>query len=202
MAKIGIFSGTFDPVHKGHIAFALQAAEAAGLDRIYFLPESVPRRKEGVTHYAHRIAMLRIALKPYKKLAVLDLPDKQFSVKQTLPRLTKRFKNSELYLLLGSDAGLHLASGAWPSSDVLLASAKLIVGLRTGDDEQAVAAALQSIVPERTFYIIQTENQHASSRDIRSSFERGKKHESALLSLEQYIRQNWLYVSAAVSTKS
>ena len=80
MSKVGIFSGTFDPVHAGHIAFALEAMESAGLDKVYFLPESMPRRKSGVTHYAHRLAMLELALKPYNKLSILELPDKQFSV--------------------------------------------------------------------------------------------------------------------------
>ena len=48
MARIGIYAGTFDPVHAGHVAFALQSLEAAKLDRVYFLPERRPRGKRQV----------------------------------------------------------------------------------------------------------------------------------------------------------
>src|SRR6185295_10705588 len=106
MKRIGFFSGTFDPIHKGHIAFALQALEAAELDRVYFMPEAKPRRKEGMTHYGHRVAMLRLALRPHKNLKVLEVPDRQFSVQRTMPRLKTRFKNDQLFLLMGSDAAM------------------------------------------------------------------------------------------------
>lgn len=194
--KIGIFSGTFDPVHKGHIAFALKAAELAGLDKVYFLPEAVPRRKDGVTHYAHRIAMLRLAIKPHKKLAVLELPDKQFSVTQSLPRLQKKFNDDKLYMLLGSDMVPYLSESNWPGFTRLLESVVLVVGMRLGvQSEQEVASRMQEIIPSRNFFIFSAGSQHASSRDIRSALRRGIAHDSALLSLDKYIRQNWLYAS-------
>ena len=65
--RIGIFAGTFDPVHKGHISFALQAIEAAGLDEVVFLPEPRPRHKQSVTDQSHRIAMINLAIKAYPK---------------------------------------------------------------------------------------------------------------------------------------
>lgn len=191
--KVGIFSGTFDPVHKGHIAFALEAARAAGLDKIYFLPEAMPRRHSGVTHYAHRIAMLKLAVKPYKSLDVLDLPDKQFSVKQTLPRLQKKFSDTDLHLLLGSDVVRYLDSSAWPAADRLLARMKLVVGMRAGEDKDLVVANLQDLVPDRSFHIVMTDVPHASSSEVRAALQRGRKHDSALTSLENYIKQNWLY---------
>jgi len=194
---VGIFSGTFDPVHKGHIAFALKAAEAAGLDKVYLLPEAAPRRKDGVTHIAHRIAMLRLATKPHKKLEVLELPDKQFSVSRTLPRLQKQFDDAELHLLIGSDIVPYLAGGAWPQADRLLAGMRLIVGLRDSGQEQEVAGALQELLSDRSFRIVRADNTFASSRDIRNSLRRGKRHAGALRSLEGYIKANWLYVSIA-----
>lgn len=194
MSKIGIFSGTFDPVHKGHIAFALKAAEAAGLDKVYLLPEAVPRRREGATHYAHRIAMLRLAVKPHRKLAVLDLPDKQFTVARTLPRLKKNFAGDELYLLLGSDVAPYLGSGAWPGTQRLLESVRLIVGLRAGADAAETIALLSELTAESNFLVVQTNDEHASSRDIRRALGQGKDHAAALRSIKNYIKQNWLYV--------
>lgn len=195
--KIGIFSGTFDPVHKGHIAFALKAAEAAGLDMVYFLPEAVPRRKDGVTHYAHRIALLRLATRPHKKLSVLDLPDKQFTVSRTLPRLRKRFPDSDLYLLIGSDIVPYLTDGSWPGAEKLIAGMRLVVGIRAGEDAQDIAARLQELVPDRSFHILEADNPHASSRDIRLAYEHGKSHDAALSSLDAYVKKHWLYVSVA-----
>ena len=69
--RVGILSGSFDPVHKGHIAFAIDAMKQAKLDEVYFLPEVKPRRKPGVSHVSHRIAMLQIATRPYEKIKIL-----------------------------------------------------------------------------------------------------------------------------------
>lgn len=194
MKKVGIFSGTFDPVHKGHIAFGLEAVTAAGLDAVYFLPEALPRRKTGVTHYAHRVAMLRLALKPYRQLKLLDVPDKRFSVRQTLPRLKKRFPDAELHLLLGSDALPFLTQAKeWPDAARLLEHFRLIVGVRESKDASEVAAQLQTLIPDRKFHVVLTDNAHASSRDIRSALVRGKGHAAALDSLNGYIKQHWLY---------
>jgi len=89
MTRVGIYPGTFDPVHVGHIAFALQAMKSAKLDYLYFLPERSPRRKTDITHYGHRVAMLRRAIRPHVQFGLLDLPTKQFSVLKTLPELRK-----------------------------------------------------------------------------------------------------------------
>lgn len=195
--KIGIYSGAFDPVHKGHVAFALKAAVEAGLDKVYFLPEAVPRRRESVTHYGHRVAMLKIATKPYQKLEVLEMPDKRFTVHQTLPRLQSKFKDAELHLLIGSDVVEFLGSKAWPGTDKLLKDMRLIVGVRGDDAQEDIAAVLQGIVNSRAFHIVQTDAKNANSSEIRKALTDGKTHESSLQSLERYIKQNWIYESIA-----
>lgn len=195
--KIGIFGGSFDPVHKGHLAFALRAAEVAGLDKVFLLPEAAPRRRDSVTHYAHRIAMLRIATKPYQKLDVLDMPDKRFTVTQTLPRLQNKFKGDELYLLMGSDIVQYLGSEVWPGTAKLLKEMQLVVGVRGEESSQGIESVLQNITPDKEVIIVQTDAKHASSSDIRRALEQGKDHQSALQSLETYIKQNWIYESIA-----
>src|SRR3982750_4185468 len=101
MARIGIYAGVFDPVHAGHIAFALQAGDKARLDKIYFLPERRPRHKQGVEHFGHRVAMLKRASKPHTKLDVLELEDISFNMERTLPRLQKKLKGEQLVFLFG-----------------------------------------------------------------------------------------------------
>ncbi|HVI69805.1 MAG TPA: adenylyltransferase/cytidyltransferase family protein, partial [Magnetospirillaceae bacterium] len=63
MKRVGVFSGTFDPVHRGHLAFALSAQKRAQLDTVVFLPEHSPRGKIAVGSFTHRLEMLRLATK-------------------------------------------------------------------------------------------------------------------------------------------
>lgn len=197
MSKVGIFSGTFDPVHAGHIAFALKAIEKAGLDTVYFLPEQIPRRKEGVTHYAHRVAMIRLALKPHKKLKLLELPDKQFSVQKTLPRLKRHFAKDELYLLMGSDMVDLLispqAAEQWPDLDKLLSTIKIIVAVRRKKITEENRQKTDRLQPQAL--ILASTKPHTSSGDIRERLMRGKSHPEVLPSIKEYIKANWLYTS-------
>lgn len=197
--RIGIFSGTFDPIHAGHIAFALAAVEASGLDKVYFLPEQQPRRKTGVTHYAHRVAMLRLALRPYQKLDLLELPDRQFSVRSSWPRIKKRFEGREIYQLVGSDmlrvlAGTE-ATKQWPGFDRYLQEVSLIVGVRDELDEEMAQKLLQQL--QLNGHIVGTKNGHVSSSSIRRALMQGKTHEQLLQSLHTYVEKNWLYASIA-----
>jgi len=105
---VGIFSGSFDPVHEGHLAFALEAAREADLERIYFLPETRPPRKGDITDVAHRVAMLHLATKHYPQLGVLEQPDEQFSVADTLPRLEQNFAGSQIFFLMGLEVLAYL----------------------------------------------------------------------------------------------
>lgn len=199
--KIGVFSGTFDPVHAGHITFALTAAEQADLDKVYFLPEQVPRRKSGVTHYAHRVAMLKLALKPHQKLEILELPDKQFSMKNTLPRLNKKFETDELFMLIGTDMLRMLSSDEvatqWPGHKQLVDNFSLVVGVRS-ETEVAEASRMLDVL-QNNGVVVETDRQHVSSRSIRGALMNGESHDELLKSLETYVRQNWLYVSPAVN---
>src|SRR5271170_320213 len=99
--RIGIYSGTFDPVHSGHVAFALQAMKDARLDLIYFLPERRPRHKQGVAHFAHRIAMLKHAARPYRNFKVMELTDISFLPERTIPKLCREFSGHQLVFLFG-----------------------------------------------------------------------------------------------------
>src|SRR5207237_1081890 len=133
--RIGIYSGSFDPVHAGHLSFALQAIEQAQLDAVYFLPERRPRNKQGVEHFGHRVAMLDKAVKPHRKLQVLELEDVSLTVASTLPRLLKRFPRAQLVFLMGSDVTQYLPT--WPNAARLLQQVELVVGVRAADSPAA-----------------------------------------------------------------
>ncbi|MBI3337871.1 adenylyltransferase/cytidyltransferase family protein [Candidatus Saccharibacteria bacterium] len=119
-SRIGIYSGTFDPVHDGHIAFANAALKQCNLDKIFFLVEPRPRRKQGVKAFEHRTEMVRLAIKNEHSLGSIVLNQQRFTPADTLPLLTERFKGADLYMLIGDDMLDHLAG--WPHVECLLQS--------------------------------------------------------------------------------
>ncbi len=199
--RVGIFSGSFDPVHKGHISFALEAIRQANLNKVYFLPEAVHRNKTGTTHLAHRLAMLKLAIASHTKLDVLDLPDKQFSVAKTLPRLKQKFPDDEILLLMGADVLEHLPS--WPLSKNLLSQTGLIVSTKA-DMNVAQIKLLIKKLPQapKELFITTSSTPNVSSRQIRQNLLRGKTATGLLPSVHKYIKQNWLYVAPSSSNSS
>jgi nicotinate-nucleotide adenylyltransferase len=190
--RIGIYSGSFDPVHKGHISFALTALEDANLDAIYFLAEALPRHKPGISHIAHRTAMLGLATRSHKKLHVLEFPDKRFTIASTLPRLQMRFKNDQLLFLMGSDVASNLHR--WPHIEELVSKVGLIVALRTGMDLSTVMHDITQLSnPIKELHLIESLEPYLSSRNLRSLYCNGGKSERVLPSVERYIKKHWLY---------
>jgi len=165
------------------VAFALEALKQAKLDEVYFLPEIKPRGKDGITHIGHRVAMLEMALKPHKRLRVLELPDKQFTVAKTRPRLKQKFPGSRLFLLMGSDTFDGLLD--WPNSEQLLNSVSLVVAYRN--------ATTKPITSTNDIYQLASPYPGVSSRNIRSAIASGKPAPGSLKSVESYIAKNWLY---------
>ncbi len=197
MAKrIGIYAGTFDPVHAGHIAFALQAVEAAELDQLYFLPERRPRSKTGVEHFGHRVAMLKRATKPYPKFGVLELPDVDFSVPRTLPRLYTQFVGSQLVFLMGSDVLRHILD--WPHIEQLLIDCELVVGVRGGDKVGQLKQQVENWpVTPQAVTIFESLTPDVTSREVREGLRRRQTAKGLLSSVQRYSNQHWLYVSVA-----
>ncbi|MHB1864829.1 MAG: nicotinate (nicotinamide) nucleotide adenylyltransferase [Candidatus Saccharimonadales bacterium] len=191
-AKIGIYSGSFDPIHLGHITFALQAIEEAGLDKVYFLPERVPRNKYAYEHFGHRVAMIKRAIKPHPNLALLELDDKTFSVKKTLPELQNLLKNADLVFLFGSDKVDNIIN--WPDANKLLSSTEIVIGVRQGYTYQSVADICK-IWPKPPLSIIESYQPSLVSTEIRQSLLKGQPVQGLAESVSRYIRQNWLYVS-------
>ncbi len=77
--NIGLFGGTFDPVHRGHIALAQAALEKFKLNRIHFVPANIPphKQKQPLTPFIHRFAMLVLATAVEKAFvpSLLEAPD-------------------------------------------------------------------------------------------------------------------------------
>lgn len=192
--RIGIYAGTFDPVHVGHITFALQAIETAKLDQVVFLPERIPRRKSGVEHYGHRVAMLKGATAPHPSMAVLELTDKNFTIARTWPQLQTIFQRSDLSLLVGSDVLTHMQR--WPLIEKLLPDCEVVVGTRA-DDELGTAELLVRTWPQapKQLHVVRSYSPEVSSTNVRLAIGKRAHTHGLLASVHRYASANWLYVS-------
>ena len=202
--RIGIFSGSFDPVHKGHVAFALASITAARLDMVYFAPETKPRRKPPVSHIAHRMAMLELAVRAHPPLATLDLPGKYFLPKSTMAHLKKRFPDDTLVLLLGADLYMHLVeySGQWPHVEYLLQQMEFAVAERDDiSNEAIVAGAAMLPVQPIALHVIPKVHTQISSSTIRDVLREGGHSAGLLPSVERYAKKHWLYHDVQSATK-
>lgn len=196
LKKVGIYSGTFDPIHNGHIAFALEAIEQCELDKVYLLIEPRPRRKQGVKAYEHRIAMAQLAIKPYEKLGLIVLDQARFTPRDTMPLLLERFKGMKLCMLMGDDMLDHFSE--WPHVDELTESVSFIIGIRKYSEEHinSIALILEQTNGLKLNYqtFKPTEFQLCSSQ-IKSNIRRNVDLNGLDPEVATYIRQNKLYFS-------
>lgn len=191
---MGIYAGTFDPVHEGHIAFARQAITACGLDKVFFLVEPRPRRKQGVRALEHREAMVRLAIANEVRFGIIQLEQTHFSVEATLPKIQALFEGAEIHFLMGEDIIKHLND--WPHVEELLQNSSFIVGIRKGEAPK-VRGVLAHIKKVRNlsfpFKLITTEQSTVSSSKIRLDYKKGKAPAGVSLEVADYIEKNGLY---------
>jgi nicotinate-nucleotide adenylyltransferase len=133
--KIGILGGTFNPVHIGHLILAEEAREKLGLDKVIFIPTALPPHKDNVNiaPAADRLKMLKLATKSNKYFAVSDVEIKRkgrsYTI-DTLKELKKKYKNDELYFIIGSDLLKYL--NEWKDLSQILKMVEFIAATRPG----------------------------------------------------------------------
>ena len=161
--NIGLFGGTFDPVHRGHIALAKAALERCKLHRIHFVAANVPPHKQSwpLAPFAHRFAMLALATAAEKAFvpSLLEAPPEGGSGKKdpkekpnytidTVRAMKQAFKNSDkLFLLIGMDAFAEIAK--WHQADALFRECDFIVAGRPGYSLADLANALPEKIRPR-----------------------------------------------------
>jgi len=144
-AKIGIFGGSFNPVHLGHLVLAREAYWQAELNRVIFIPAKIPpHKKEGVISEQHRFQMLQLALKKYPEFSVTDiefLRDKPSYTFDTVEELKLIYPYDELYFITGADGLLEIAG--WYRGEELLTKIPIIAVSRQGISKEVFLNQVQ-----------------------------------------------------------
>ena len=193
--RIGIYGGTFDPVHLGHWEAARAAADQFSLDRVLFVPAGHPphRRNSPVAEYKHRLRMVELvcAQDPRLMSSPLEAPghgaETHYSI-DTVQHLRSQLKpDDQLFFIIGADAFAEITS--WRRWRELADLVEFIVVSRPGEE------ADESLNPElvKTHWL-RSVNVPISSTEIRQGLNRGESVDAWLApAVDAYIREHELY---------
>lgn len=144
--RLGLFGGTFNPIHYGHLRSAEEVCEALALTRLWFIPASHPPHKndQGITPFEVRLEMSRLAVGDHPVMSVSDLegrrPGRSYSI-ETLRQIRREVGPTwELYFILGLDAILEIAT--WKDYQDLFTLSHFVVLDRPGYDSQRLEEVL------------------------------------------------------------
>ena len=192
--SIGIYIGAFDPVHSGHLSFALQVSQQLQLDSVYFLPERHPVDRPDITHHTHRVAMLRRAIKPYEQLGVVEVVDRRFSFTKTLPTMRHQFRGADILLILDVAHFLSLIENL-PNPLTKHQLPPCIVSVRNSAEADHVSEVMQQYaLTSEDITIMQSTRPEVSARHVRGAIALGVWAKGVLPSVRRYAREAWLYV--------
>jgi len=152
-ARVGLFGGSFDPVHAGHLHAAHAALDAFALDRVVFVPARLPPHKPGrrLASGADRLAMLHLAIQGEPRFLVdgleLDRAGPSFTIDtvRALPAVLGERDDVPIYLILGSDNVEGLVS--WRDAAALLERVQPVIVHREGEPRAAIEAVERALGP-------------------------------------------------------
>ena len=138
--RVGLFGGSFNPIHLGHLRSAEEVREALKLDLIYFIPAaSPPHKPEGdLAPAEHRLAMVRLATKGNRHFMVSDIEvrrmGRSFTIETVRYFMSTLRQPAPLYLMMGMDQFREFDT--WREADELATLCNLAVHTRLNDDQQ------------------------------------------------------------------
>jgi nicotinate-nucleotide adenylyltransferase len=168
--SIGIFAGSFNPIHIGHLALANWICEFCTLDELWFLvsPQNPFKKESELIDEKQRLQMVTSAIAGYDKFKVSDfefsLPRPSYTI-DTLHALRENFPEREFYLIMGADSWNGISR--WKDSEILLADFPVIIYPRKG---------FEIVIPDKYPNVKKVEAplMEVSSTFIRQSVKNGK----------------------------
>ena len=212
--RLGLFGGTFDPIHFGHLRSALEVAEAFALDEVRFIPCGVPLHRSSPPGAAahHRLEMVRLAVADTPGLSVSDVEvvrrGASYSIDTVREFLAGAAPNDDLYLILGLDA--FSLVGSWKDWRELLALTHVIVTSRPGFGDKLCYEELPVVVREAFCYdpvrsgfrnnlgkkilFKRLTDVFISASEIRELLRKGKSiHDLTPVQVQSYVEDQHLY---------
>ncbi|MDW8240290.1 MAG: nicotinate-nucleotide adenylyltransferase [Acidobacteriota bacterium] len=218
--RIGIFGGSFDPVHQGHMEVAVAVCNRLSLDRVEFVPAfRAPHKKSAATaSHWHRFAMLVLATTAHEKFFVspieLELSRPAYTI-ETIQRFKQQWPDqTEFYFILGADSLAEITS--WKDYETLLSSCHFVAVNRPGHDlsvnhlpesaHRRVIDLRVSSLPatsphEPVIYLCTDVANPISSTDIRRALKEGKRVEAIPPMVWQHIEKYQLYQGTDETTE-
>ncbi len=203
MQRIGIYGGTFNPPHIGHLQAAAQAMEALSLDKLLLIPNQVAPHKTmpaGSAAPQQRLEMLRIAASCYPGMEVSDIElnrEGPSYTYETVEQLKSAYPDAELILLMGTD--MFLTFHTWRNPDRILACVTLGVMYRGERGEAAAIADRKAQMEQQGAKVLLVHNQVTaiSSTQLRRLLAFRCADAYLPHGVGDYIRENGLYDTAA-----
>ncbi len=196
--RIGIFGGTFDPIHLGHLFCAEQALDAANLDMVAFVPANIPvfKQERKITSVDDRMRMCELAVADNSKFCVSDIETRRGGITYTADTIrelkSSLYDNVELFFIIGEDSLLTLEY--WKDARWLADNVNIICVSRLFD--QSTTKYGQRLF-EQGFSIqfVETPSLEISSTDIRTRVRLGRSIRYLVPeSVREFIESRRLYL--------
>jgi len=140
MRKIGLFGGTFNPIHNGHLIIAEQVRSILNLDMIYFIPSFIPPHKSNENNsHKHRLAMVEMALKSSVNFYTSTIEISRGTISYTIDTIRESksvLGNVKMFFIIGSDAFMEIHT--WKQAEGILDLCKFVVINRSAGDYHKV----------------------------------------------------------------
>ena len=198
--RIGVFGGSFDPVHIGHLTIAQDAVEQLELDRLIFVPAAVPPHKQekALAEGRHRFEMLQLATEGNLSFEVSDMELQRGGVSytfNTIAQIQFEHPGATLFFIVGLDSLVELHQ--WRNVDKLLELCTIVPFARGGEDPARVAEQIQLSEPWKTSLmarLIRIHEIEISASDVRMRLAEGLSiHYLVPPEVEMYIAEHHLY---------
>jgi nicotinate-nucleotide adenylyltransferase len=189
--RIGLFGGSFDPIHKGHLKLALDSKKDFNLDKVIFIPAKIPPHKKTkiLAEAIHRIRMIKAVIKRYPSflLSSYEINKKSTSFTyNTLCYFKKKYPSADLFFLIGSDSLNDLKS--WKNIETFESLCSFVVAKRRKYKPEKNNKYLKNA------YFTKNVIENISSTSIRNLIKNGKAVSGLVpKSIETYIIKKKLY---------
>jgi nicotinate-nucleotide adenylyltransferase len=198
LKRLGIFGGSFDPIHRAHLKLAEQALTQYSLDQVWFVPSGISYHKgHEMTPAGHRVAMVKLAIVREPRFVFSDLDiarEGNTYTADTLAFLKESMPDTELFFLVGADSLMNMEN--WYRPEAIFSAAHILAAGRPGNPESELhdkAEDLRKRFGARISWL-DAGYTDISSSQIREAIRQGKDLSGFVLpEVEAYICEHGLY---------